>query len=224
MLLRRLKRTMIASACILLVAIMVTGLRFQTVYPAIDSYAWQLVPEANNGSSNNFQITSASDSPRNMRGFIKFNLPQIPQRSILIWVDLKLRVWSKSPNDPSRNLGDPTGRSYGIFRLVGGWKEFEVNWANQPSYTEDGYSVAVVPSGEGGWFPEDRPLWMRWRVTEIVSKWNSGTVENHGFLVRDLEEDSPILYATQFFTHDNVPSTNYFPILELVYFVWPFSS
>ena len=80
------------------------------LYPTKDNYAWQSVPNANNGHSRNFQITSATVNPKNMRGWLEFNIHAIPSDAIVIHSDLRLRVWSKSTDDPSRGFGDSTGR------------------------------------------------------------------------------------------------------------------
>jgi len=57
---------------------------------------------------------------------------------------------------------------------------------------------------------------MRWDVTEIVRDWMSGA-PNFGVLVRDTQEYAPLLYSTQFFAHDKVPSQEYYPALTVTY-------
>ena len=59
-------------------------------------------------------------------------------------------------------------------------------------------------------------MYMNWDVTDIVRDWESGT-NNYGFLVRDTQENSPTLYSTQFFTHDQVPNQTYYPRLIVTY-------
>jgi len=57
---------------------------------------------------------------------------------------------------------------------------------------------------------------MEWDTTDIVNDWRSG-IPNYGVVVKDLNENSPIVYSTQFFTHDNVPNQSYFPRLIVTY-------
>ena len=51
-----------------------------TLYPSKDSYAWESVPDANNGKSDNFEITSYLG--HNMRGWIEFNTTSIPSKRV----------------------------------------------------------------------------------------------------------------------------------------------
>ncbi len=191
-----------------------TSVATLTLFPTMDNYAWQSVPYANNGHSDNFEITSATVNPKNMRGWVAFDVQRIPSDALVVHADLRLRVWSKSGNDPSQGFGDSTGRVYGVYRVTQAWNESGENWANQPTYTEENFASARVPAGDSGW---DGPLlYMDWDVTAIVHDWRSGA-PNYGFVVRDTQENSTILYSTQFFTHDQVPNQSYFPRLIVMY-------
>jgi hypothetical protein len=180
------------------------------LYPTMDSYSWQSVPEANNGRSNNFEITSYNRPPYNMRGWIAFNVSEIPTNTWILKATFRLRVWHKTLNDTVMGTGDTTGRTYGVYRIIQPWDELTVNWANQPNYTELHHATSPVPSGQGGWFGP--LLWMDWDAIEIVKDWQSGAA-NYGLVVRDTQEYAPIFYSTQFFTHDQVPSPDYYPRL-----------
>jgi len=59
-------------------------------------------------------------------------------------------------------------------------------------------------------------VYMSWDVTDIMRDWQSG-VNNDGLVVKDTQEYATGLYTTQFFTHDQVPSENYYPRLEVTY-------
>lgn len=192
-----------------------TSLHTATVNPYMDSYSWQSVPNANNGGSDNFEITSYDKPPNNMRGWMALNLSKLPQDIILVSVKLRLRIWHKTTNDPAGGIGDPTGRIYGVYRLLGPWTEFNVTWTNQPNYTEEHYSTAAVPAGQGSW--NGTALYMEWDVTEIVRDWMSGT-PNYGVLVRDTRENATTLYSTQFFQDSNKdPNESYYPQLIVTY-------
>ena len=213
--------TMKRSAVLVLLLVLATAGAFWltsvvtlTLYPTKDSYSWESVPLSNNGNSDNFGIMSANVNPLNMRGWIEFNISGVPSNAWIITAQFRLRMWSKSPNDPSMGFGDSTGRIYGVYRLAQPWGEENVTWANQPNYTEDHYASAAVPSGQTNW--AGPPLYMSWDLTPTVRDWQSG-IPNYGLVVRDTHESSPILYATQFFTHNKVPDQSYYPRLTVTY-------
>jgi len=189
-----------------------TSVKTTTIYPDKDSYSWQSVPRANNGHSDNFEITSYNKPPYNMRGWIEFNVSSIPSQAWVISAEFRLRLWSKG--DPALGTGDSTDRIYGVYRLKQPWNETGVNWVNQPNFTEDHHAIAAVPPGQGGWYGP--LLWMSWDVTDIERDWQSG-VSNYGLVVKDTQEYATRLYTTQFFTHDQVPSQNYYPRLVVTY-------
>jgi len=179
-------------------------------YPSKDSYAWESVPNANNGKSNNFEITSFVG--HNMRGWIEFNTSSIPANAWILSAQLRLRLWQKTTNDPP--YGDSTGRVYGVYRVTQPWGEMTVTWANQPEYTDDQASTSVIPPEQGGWFGPI--VWMTWDITDIMIDWQQGA-PNYGLVVRDTQENTTLLYSTQFFTHDQVPDQTYFPRLIVTY-------
>jgi len=192
----------------------VTSVASMSLPPTMDSYSWQSIPLSNNGGSNNFQITSANFNPKNMRGWVAFNISSMPSDALVLRAQLRLRIWFKTTNDPSQRVGDSTGRIYGVYRITQPWQEYVVTWANQPNYTEEHHATAPVPEGQTNW--SGPPMYMYWDVTDIVRDWESG-VNNYGFLVRDTQENSPVLYSTQFFTHDQVPNQSYYPWLIVTY-------
>jgi hypothetical protein len=193
----------------------ITSVNTVTIYPDKDSYSWQSIPKANNGHSDNFEITSFNQPPYNMRGWIEFNTTSIPSNAWVTSAKLRLRVWHISkPEDPFPNTGDSTGRIYGVFRITQPWTETGVNWVNQPNYTEENHATALVPSGQGGWYGP--LLWMEWDITNIVKDWQSGN-NNNGLVVKDTQENASTFYTTQFFTHDQVPNKGYYPRLVVNY-------
>ena len=99
-------------------AFSLTSINTLTIYPAMDSYSWQSVPKANNGGSDNFEITSYDKPPDNMRGWLAFSIPPLPSDALLVSAKLRLRIWHKTTDDPVQNLGDTTGRVYGIYTLT----------------------------------------------------------------------------------------------------------
>jgi hypothetical protein len=192
----------------------VTSVITLTLYPTMDSYGWQSIPFSNNGGSDNFQITSANFNPKNMRGWVAFNVSEIPSDAWVLGAQFRLRIWYKTTSDPPQGVGDSTGRIYGVYRITQPWQEYNVTWANQPNYTETNRATTAVPTGQTNW--SGPPLYMDWDLTDIVREWQSG-ISNYGLMVRDTQENSPTLYSTQFFTHDKVPNQTYFPRLTVTY-------
>lgn len=125
-------------------------------------------------------------------------------------------MWSKSPDDPAKGFGDPTGRKYGAFPLLSSWDEYAINWDNQPQHDGVKFAISAVPPGLPSGWSNENIMWMDWDIRTIVTEWVNDR-PNYGFVVKDLEESSPTLYATQFFTRNQVPSEDYFPRLELAY-------
>jgi hypothetical protein len=189
-----------------------TTVRSVTLYPTKDSYSWQSVPNANNGKSDNFEIASSNKPPYNMRGWIEFNVSRVPSDSWIVSATLRLRLWHKTTDDPPQ--GDSTGRIYGVYRATQPWSETGVTWANQPNYTTVHGATSPVPTEQGGWFGP--VVWMDWDLTSIMKDWQQGN-PNYGLVVRDTQENASTFYSTQFFTHDQVPSEDYFPRLVTTY-------
>lgn len=192
-----------------------SGIKTMTIFPDKDSYSWQSVPLANNGKSNNFEITSYDKPPYNMRGWIEFNLTSIPTDVWVVSATLRLRLWHHTIEDPTQNMGDSTGRTYGVYRLLQPWGERTVNWSNQPNYTDIHQANSTVPSEQGGWYGPF--VWMDWDIRSIMTDWRSNSTSNYGLVVRDTQEYSSVFYSTQFFTHDQVPNETYYPRLLVTY-------
>jgi hypothetical protein len=183
----------------------VTSVRTLTLYAVKDSYGWESFPNANNGGSDNFAITSSTSGAKNMRGWLEFNTTKIPTDDWIMNAKVRLRVWHKTTDDQNSQepTTDSTGRVYGVYRITQPWGEYNVTWGNQPNYTEDHHATTAVPPGQGGW--EGPLLYMDWDITDIVKDWLSGA-PNYGVMVRDTQENAPIYVSTQFFTHDKVPN------------------
>jgi hypothetical protein len=183
-----------------------------TLYAVSDSYAWESFPNANNGGSNNFAITSFDANPKNMRGWIAFDIKRIPENVWIVNARLQLRIWHKTT---STEGGDTTGRVYGVYRVTQSWEEYNVTWGNQPTYTEDHHATSSVPVGQSAEW-EDPPFYMYWDLTQITNDWLSG-VPNYGVMVRDTNENAARQYTTQFFTHNKTPNTTFYPQLQITY-------
>ena len=184
------------------------------IYPFSQSYSWEIVPLANNGGSDNFEITSWHNG-HNMRGWIQFNVSSIPQTALITSATLRLRLWVKTTN--GSQLGDPTGRLYGVYALTGPWQDEGINWVNQPNWTNQDSATSPVPPGQGGWYGPF--LYMDWDVTGMVRDWRSGAMPNYGAVVKDTQENASLLYSTQFFTIHQTPNQTYYPRLIVKYLI-----
>lgn len=191
----------------------VTSVHSVTLNPVAQSYSWETVPLANNGGSDNFEIMSWHNG-HNMRGWIKFNISSIPQRVWITSATLNLRLWAKTSSNQSQ-LGDPTGRIYGVYAVTAPWTNWGINWANQPSWIDQDSATSPVPSGQGGWYGPI--IWMQWDLTDMVKDWHSGALPNDGIVVKDTQENASLLYSTQFFTIHQVPNRTYYPRLVVRY-------
>jgi hypothetical protein len=149
-----------------------------------------------------------------MRGWIAFNTSSIPKNVWITSATLNLRLWVKTSSNQSQ-LGDPTGRLYGVYALTGPWTNWGINWANQPGWTDQDSTTSPVPPGQGGWYGP--VLWMQWDVTGMVKDWQSGVLPNYGMVVKDTQENASLLYSTQFFTIHQVPDRTYYPRLVITY-------
>jgi len=191
----------------------VASVQSVTLNPVAQSYSWEIVPLANNGGSDNFEIMSWHDG-HNMRGWMTFNISSIPQRVWIVSATLNLRLWTKTTSNQSQ-LGDPTGRLYGVYALTTPWANWGINWVNQPSWTDEDSATSPVPSGQGGWYGPI--IWMQWDLIEMVKDWHSGALPNNGIVVKDTQENASLLYSTQFFTIHQVPNQTYYPRLVVTY-------
>ena len=185
-----------------------------SIFPFSQSYSWEIVPLANNGGSDNFEITSWH-SGHNMRGWIQFNVSSIPRGAWITSATLRLRLWVKTTN--GSQLGDPTGRLYGVYALTSPWQDEEINWVNQPAWTNQDSATSPVPPGQGGWYGPF--LYMNWDLTDMVKDWASGTLPNYGAVVKDTQENASLLYSTQFFTIHQTPNQTYYPRLIVKYLI-----
>ena len=194
-----------------------SGVRTAVIFQEMHDYSWESVPKSNNGGSDNFEIASYDKPPYNMRGWIQFNISSIPADAWIISATLRLRLWHKTTPDETEvnwNIGDPTGRVYGVYRVLNPWKRWTIDWADQPNYTDTDSATCTVPNEQGGWYGPF--IWMDWDITSIMNVWRSNS-SNYGLLVKDTQENATTFYSTQFFTNSQVPNSTYYPRLIVTY-------
>ncbi|MEM3018316.1 MAG: DNRLRE domain-containing protein, partial [Candidatus Bathyarchaeia archaeon] len=117
-------------------------------------------------------------------------------------------------------IGNPSGRTYGAYRLTEGWTETESTWNKRDGVTpwttaggvwtaEDFASSIVPPSAE---------QWMSWDVTGIVKDWIEDGQPNYGFIVRDQNDGVASTDASaRFYMREYVTEPALRPVLEIEY-------
>ncbi|MFC1507237.1 DNRLRE domain-containing protein [Thermoproteota archaeon] len=172
-----------------------------------DTYLNSIQPNVNNDGYAVFNVGVSSSVIT--RGLVKFDLSSIPLGSTINTASLMLYGSGRS--------GDPTGRTYAVYRVTKDWVENQATWNSYRTgilwdttggdFSTDGASSTTVPSSIG-W-------WMTWDVTTIVKTWIEDGQPNYGFLILDLNEVVPD--PTGFIGFDSKESifTDWRPILEI---------
>jgi hypothetical protein len=135
----------------------------QLVSADSDSWVSESGPTNNFGSDSTLKVKSQRGG--NARALIRFPLPILPSGCTSI-ASATLRVEADSAKE---------GRTLEALQVASAWTETGVTWATQPSLTGP---AMTVPSAAG-------PL--AWEVTEqLLGMYTTG---NHGFLIRDAQEN-----------------------------------
>jgi hypothetical protein len=128
-----------------------------------DSWVSEASPSNNFGSDSTLKVKSQGGG--NSRALIRFALPILPAGCTSV-ASATLRVEAASAKE---------GRTLQAQQVASAWTESGVTWANQPAVTGP---PAAIPSASG-------PL--EWEVTEqLLGMYTTG---NHGFLIRDAQEN-----------------------------------
>jgi hypothetical protein len=150
----------------------------QTITANADSWIDESSPSTNKGTDSSLKVRSkngASDS----RTLVGFALPATPQGCVLQSATLRVNAGSAV-----------NGRTLQALRVTSPWSEGTVTWSNQPSTTG---AAATTSSGQG---------WRQWTVTsQVETMYSSGT--NHGFLIRDANENSSNGPEQSFFSRES---------------------
>jgi hypothetical protein len=137
----------------------------QTITANADSWIDESSPSTNKGSDSSLVVRSKNGNS-DVRTLVRFALPAVPQGCVLQSATLRLNAGSSV-----------NGRTLQALRVTSSWNEGTVTWSNQPS-TASG--AATTSSGQG---------WRQWDVaSQVATMYGSGT--NHGFLIRDANENS----------------------------------
>jgi hypothetical protein len=163
-----------------------------------DAYVDEGTPDLNYGGENEIEIRSYALSPRNARGFVKFDLSRIPAKSEIISAKLFIYMY----------IAPTASRVYYAQMVTSTWDELTITWSNQPAAT----SVHQASTQTG---TTDK-VWLSWDVTDIVKLWHSGKALNHGFRIVDGNENSEKFQVAYLWSRDIV-YVEYHPKLEVTY-------
>jgi hypothetical protein len=172
-----------------------------------DAYLDKSDPNTNKGSFVMLDLESG-DPSYVMRILLRFDLSSIPAGSTINVAYLQLYYDTYGYNDPA-------GRTLTVYRATKDWVETECSWnvykvlnpwtAPGGDFSSDGASSNTVPSSV-------RQL-MTWDVTAIVRAWILGGQLNHGFLIRDPNDDATFLDSVVYF-HSR-ENSEYPPVLKV---------
>ncbi|HMP41753.1 MAG TPA: DNRLRE domain-containing protein [Roseiflexaceae bacterium] len=102
------------------------------------------------------------------RGYLRFNLNQVPPGKVIISAQLTLYHWSQSGELNAANPEDRPSTSYiKLYQVDGGWTETGVTWNNSPLAKQDLGGVWVPPRPSGGNLWPGIPY--TWNATSAVA-------------------------------------------------------
>jgi hypothetical protein len=133
-----------------------------------DAYVDQVTPSENCGGLSFLSARSLLNA--NTRSFVRFDLPELPEKAIISKATLRLTPSSLSP------------RVYEVSRVSTTWNELSITWNNQPGAVLTGTQINNT---------------MEWDVTPDVVDFYNGT-PNYGWRISDQSENSAVLYETLF--------------------------
>jgi len=168
---------------------------------AADSWLYEGNSNTNYGGDDTMEVQS--DSGKNGRTIVQFDLSQIPTGSTVSSATLSLYA-SAVP---------AVIRTYDAHRITTSWAEGTVRWkAGWPWTTAGGdFNVATSSTTTPG-----TAGWMDFDVTSDVASFLTGTA-NYGWLIKDETEDSATTYTTTFYTKEEATETTLRPKLAVTF-------
>jgi hypothetical protein len=149
----------------------VTSFDTITLYPTDDVHIRQNYPDNNEGSAPDMNIRNDGGINYAWQGLIRFDLS-----SVQIPDDTPIRA---TLNCYYRAYADvnPTGRAFNLFRITEEWNEEIATWNTQPSCAPQISTIGYVPDTPG--------TWMKWDVTQDVTTFLNGAIQNYGWKISD---------------------------------------
>ncbi|WP_141997751.1 DNRLRE domain-containing protein [Amycolatopsis cihanbeyliensis] len=168
-----------------------------------DAQIWSDTPDRNDGSR--YELSVGTDPFGAARSLVKFDMSVVPAGTQLD--SAKLRLYYDSELHTGANNNTMETR-----RVTRAWSSGTVTWNNASThFAEAGLSTAVKRAGVAG-------VWNEWDVRNIAQSWVSGSVANHGLMVKETNEalsrGGAIYHGAEF---DYNGDTGSFPNLVLTY-------
>lgn len=145
----------------------------------------------------------ASDTLKDSRGLLKFNIPNTPTGATITEATLNIHLAAVC----FENSGS---RSVKAFPITESWSVSDVNWNNQPDRASSSSGSVSIQLRSNQDFD-----WHSMEITDLVSNWASGSVTNNGLMLRSPENSNSDFAWILFGSEDN--SNNITPYLEITY-------
>lgn len=147
-----------------------------------DSYVQENHPDQQKGSKSTMMVQS--DSNKDRRSFVTFDLSSIPSGSTILSATLSLHM--KDAPQQSRTLEAQ--------RVNASWSQSTITWNNQPGVS--GASSTTATGTTDG-------TWVTWDVTtDVQDIIQYQTAANYGWRIKDSSEDSSHNYVMKFDTRE----------------------
>lgn len=141
-----------------------------------------------------------------IRNYLAFDLSSLPENAIITNARLSLFY---NPTDPHESWDYHTGENDIIIqRVTSEWDEHNIVWSSQPSITTDN-RVKLPPS------TSPTQDYLDIDVTNLIVDMTGPTVENHGFMIRMVDELN--YYKSVVFASSDHADSSLWPKLVLTY-------
>jgi hypothetical protein len=168
--------------------------------PTADAQVYESYPDDNYGSKEWIAIQSKDGA--NCRGFIRFDLSNIPPGSKITYARLFLYKY----------VQPDTSRTYRCSRVTANWAESTITWNNQPGVDSIASDTVISTTVN---------IWSNWDVVSSVQKFASGdtasVIRNYGWRIADTSEGSLITHQA-FFRSKEYSDSTYHPYLTVKYY------
>jgi len=150
--------------------------------PTADAYVDSLLPNANYGSDPLLWCSDITNPTGYLRNsYLHFDLSAIPATAYV--ASATLTIYKNSSNLSSGSL------FVACNPVLAGWSEGGITWNNKPGYNSSQQEVLEINLGDGAGTAYD------FNVTNMVRLMVSGSIPNHGFVLRVLAANNAEISA-----------------------------
>jgi len=146
----------------------------QTLTAIADSWVDGTAPTSTSGGSDPTLLVVDYASPRTARSFLEFDLSSIPSSATILQATLRLFY--------DRCSFGPEEVDVGVYEVTGSWSESNLSWNTHPTFSWVAEDVITMGCAEA------TNAYVQWDVTGLVQDWVSGSVPNHGIVVKASNE------------------------------------